>query len=216
MPDFMPKNDTEYAAWLANFNTVATANLAALGLVTGDLTPSTAGTTAFNTAITTFVSAKASAKSATQGKKSSRKTIETVSRTLAKRIQANPAVSNSLKEQLGLTVRTAPSRAIAPANPFALVVTGFDNGVNALLWNRNGNAAGVQYVIEARIGNEAEFSMVGTTTKSKFEHGEQKPGVQAIYRVYAQRASIQSNVSNEAVVYAAFPIRVAAPLLRVA
>ena len=38
----------------------------------------------------------------------------------------------------------------------------------------------------------------------------------AIYRVYAQRASIQSNVSNEAVVYAAFPIRVAAPLLRVA
>jgi hypothetical protein len=42
MPDYIPAPDAEFHAWQQNFVTYANANLAALGLVAGDMTPITA------------------------------------------------------------------------------------------------------------------------------------------------------------------------------
>ena len=41
MADYIPGGDAAFNAWLDNFVTYATANLANLGLVAGDLTPVT-------------------------------------------------------------------------------------------------------------------------------------------------------------------------------
>ena len=37
MPDYIPSGDAEFSAWLGNFVTYASANLAALGLVAGGM-----------------------------------------------------------------------------------------------------------------------------------------------------------------------------------
>lgn len=201
MPDFIPKNDTEFAAWLANFNTIANANLAALGLVAADVTANVTNTTTLNTAIATNVTAQAAALAATQGKKTARRTVELSSRTLARRIQANPAVSNALKEQLGLTVRNSPPTAIVPVAPADLVVSGSDSGVNLLQWKGNGNKSGTQYLIETKIGAATQWTITDVTTKAKYSHVSQTPGVKAMYRVRAKRGDVLSGYSNEAIVY---------------
>lgn len=91
-----------------------------------------------------------------------------------------------------------PSLLLMPSD---LSVKGFSNGVNALKYNRNGNKHGTIFIIEARTGDATEYSIVGTTTKTTFEHKNQKPGVKVVYRVRAQRGDEISDPSNEAVVY---------------
>jgi hypothetical protein len=57
------------------------------------------------------------------------------------------------------------------------------------------------YIIEAKIGNSAEYMFVKALTKARFEHKNQTPGVRAFYRVKAIRGDLESAYSNEAVVY---------------
>ena len=57
MADDIPGGDVASNAWLDNFVTYATANLANLGLVAGDLTPVTTAQTAWNTSLTAHVPA---------------------------------------------------------------------------------------------------------------------------------------------------------------
>lgn len=199
--DFLPANDADYATWVANFNTVANVNLVALGLVIADLTPSVTNLTTLNTTIATFITAQAAAKAATQGKATARKNSEVIVRTLSKRIQANPAVTNALKGQLGLPIRDTPSGPVPPMTPIDLFVNGSDTGINSLSWKGNGNKQGVTYIIEAKIGTATGYLMVDTTTKTKYQHTGQTPGVRAQYRVRAKRADLSSAPSNEAVVY---------------
>ena len=51
MADYIPGGDAAFNAWLDNFVTYATANLAGLGLVAGDLTPITTAQTAWATSL---------------------------------------------------------------------------------------------------------------------------------------------------------------------
>lgn len=50
MADYIPAPDAEFHAWQANFVSYANANLVALGLVAGDLTPVTTAQTGWTTA----------------------------------------------------------------------------------------------------------------------------------------------------------------------
>ena len=68
MADYIPGGGDAFNAWLDNFVTYATANLANLGLVAGDLTPVTTAQTAWATALSDHVTAQQAAKSATQKK----------------------------------------------------------------------------------------------------------------------------------------------------
>src|ERR1043165_79414 len=70
MPDYMPRNEFELLAWLQTFNSVAAANLSALGLVAGDLTPCTTATAAFATSLPASAAARDASKSATAAKDS--------------------------------------------------------------------------------------------------------------------------------------------------
>lgn len=90
---------------------------------------------------------------------------------------------------------------IAPQTPLELFVIGSSNGINALKWKSNGNKPRVIYLIEAKIGAATDYTIVGTSTKTSFNHKNQTPGVKAMYRVRAQRGEELSDYSNEAVVY---------------
>ncbi len=66
MADYIPGGDAAFNGWLDNFVTYATANLANLGLVAGDMTPITTAQTAWATSLSAHVTAQQAAKSATQ------------------------------------------------------------------------------------------------------------------------------------------------------
>jgi len=105
-------------------------------------------------------------------------------------------------EELGFDADDVTPSLIAAQTPTDLIVQGASSGTNALKFNRNGNKTGTIFIIEAKIGAATGYAMVGTTTKTNFNHTGQTPGVKAMYRVRAQRGDQFSDYSNEAVVYA--------------
>lgn len=116
-------------------------------------------------------------------------------------LKATKTISRSSLQQLGLNVTTENSSPTSPVMPTDVVAEGFSNGINKVKWKKGANISGTQYIIEAKSGDAAEFSYAGVTTKSTFEHKNQKPGVRTFYRVKAQRNDEPSPYSNEAVVY---------------
>jgi hypothetical protein len=199
--DRIPKSDNDFVVWLANFNTVAAANRAALKLTVEELGECEAGHTSMVDSIANFTTAQAAAKAATQAKQDSRSSTEGTVRTFVKRIQADKSVSDELRERLGIAVRDSAPSPINPVPPTNLVVTGLDTGVNQLAWKNNGNKQGTVYHIEAKVGDTGAWSLIDTTTKTKFSHTGQRPGVKVAYRIRAKRGDRGSEFSNEAVVY---------------
>lgn len=103
--DYLPKPDADYQAWLTNFVTYANANLAALGLVAADITPVTTTQTAFNTAFNANIAAQNAAQNAAAAKDTARANSELAVRTLVRRIQAVPTVTNAQRNSLGISER---------------------------------------------------------------------------------------------------------------
>lgn len=114
MPDYIPRGDTEFSAWLDNFIAYANANLAALGLVAADMTPITAAQTPWKTALSDNVAAQAAAQSARQAKDTARAGVETPVRALVRRLQASASVSNAEREALGITVPDTEPTPVGP------------------------------------------------------------------------------------------------------
>ncbi|MCC6361272.1 MAG: hypothetical protein IT450_21245 [Phycisphaerales bacterium] len=113
MADYLPGPDADFQAWVANFVTYANANLIALGLTAGDMTPITTGQTAFNTDFADHVAAKAAAMAARQAKDDARAALTAAIRPLVRRLQAAPQVDDAERAALGITVRQNP----APIGP---------------------------------------------------------------------------------------------------
>jgi hypothetical protein len=103
--DYLPSQDAELVAWLTNFVTYANANLAALGLVAGDMTPITTNQTAFNTAFNNNITAQNNARNAAAAKDLARTNLELVVRTLVRKIQGTPTVTNAQRQSLGISER---------------------------------------------------------------------------------------------------------------
>lgn len=123
MPDFIPGNDAQFQTWATTFSTYLTANAVALGLVAGDATTVATKLTTFNTALAADVAAIAAAKAATATKDAARADLEALLRSDAKRIQANPAVTNTQRTALGITVKdTTPTPAPVPVAIVTLTV----------------------------------------------------------------------------------------------
>ncbi len=104
MPDYIPGPDAEFDAWQQNFVAYANANLAALGLVAGDMAPITAAQTTWTAAYPAHVSAQAAAESATAAKDGARVSYVFQLRLLVKQLQASPEVDDAERAALGITV----------------------------------------------------------------------------------------------------------------
>lgn len=113
MADYIPPPDAAFDTWQENFVTYANANLAALGLVAGDMAPVTAAQTGWKTAYPAHIAAAATAQSARQTKDGARAAYLAVIRPLVRRLQASPSVSDAERAGLGITV-PEPSGPIGP------------------------------------------------------------------------------------------------------
>lgn len=114
MPDYIPAPDAEFNAWQQNFVTYASANLAGLGLVAGDMTPITAAQTTWASAYPAHVTAAAAATSARAAKDGARVSYVALLRALVRRLQASPDVSDAERASLGITIPDPGSGPIGP------------------------------------------------------------------------------------------------------
>lgn len=195
----VPSRDSLFAPWIINFASVATANATLLNLTVGQAANLTAHATLFETAFEENNAAKTNAKGKATVKRNIRKASEELFRGTAKVIAANGNIDPELKAELG--INTSPS-SLGPVVPVTdLAVAGFATGTNKLSWKRNGNADGTTFLIEARYGESAIWTLIDVATSTRYNHTDQTPGVQVQYRIISQRAGIKSDPSNEAVVY---------------
>jgi Domain of unknown function (DUF4365) len=116
-------------------------------------------------------------------------------------VKNDSVVTNSTVEQLGFSASKTVNTSSTPNTPTDLVGKGTSDGINSLKWSRNGNRQGVMFIIEAKIGDSANYVMVDAVTGSRFEHVDQIPGVKIQYRVKAKRSNAESGFSNVAIVY---------------
>ncbi len=121
MPDYIPGGDAEFSAWLDNFVTYANANLAAIGLVVADLTPTTTTQSTWKTAYPAHVTAQDAAQSARQAKDTARTGVEAAVRPLVRRLQASPAVSDAERASLGITVPDPVGTPVGPPTTMPVV-----------------------------------------------------------------------------------------------
>jgi len=102
--DYLPGSDSNYLAWVQNFQAYVAANLAALNLAAGDLAPITAGMNDFDADLSAHVTAKAAAMAAKQTKDDARRDLTASIRPLVRRIQSNPNVTDAQRAAMAITV----------------------------------------------------------------------------------------------------------------
>ena len=199
--DYIPKKDTIYRDWLANFLTVSNANLVALGLVAADIAPLQTEKNNLDSAITNAETLQAQAKAATEKKNVFRKSSETKARAIVKRIQAKIDVPPDLKKQLQITIPgDNPAPPSVPYTPKNLVVNVVGNGANELRWDRNGNIPSIIFNVEALINDAKDYVLIFSTRKTNYMHTNVPSGSKITYRVRAIHGEIPSPYSNIAVV----------------
>ncbi len=104
MPDYIPAPDAEFNAWQANFVSYANANLAAIGLVAGDMTLITTAQTTWAAAFPAHVTAVAAATAAKAAKDGARVSYVALLRALVRRLQSSPLVNDAERGGLGITI----------------------------------------------------------------------------------------------------------------
>ena len=203
MPSQFPSCDALFANWGENFALVCNANAATLGLDAGDLAEIDGAAAEFAAAYEESEAAKLRLRGAIATKDEKRDASLQVYQRFARQFAANPDIPATLRGELGLKVGQGSLGPVQP--PSELSATGFSNGENRLVWNRNGNAQGTVFVIEARLAGSSNWEFVDVTTKTRYVDGPRTPGVEVRYRVYAKRGGAQSSISNIAVVYPGLP-----------
>lgn len=196
-----PTSHGDFILWLGNFIKVARDNQSALGLTIADIGELETILQDTTDALTQQVAAQEAARAATANMDTTRTSANTTVSYRSRAISINPNIPDSLKEQLGLNVADKKRGTVPLHAPTGLVVEGGSEGTNKLRWERNGNIPGTQFIIEARIADSKEFAFVAVTTKTTYNHRNQKPGVFAVYRLRATRSDELSGYSNEVVIY---------------
>ena len=203
MPNsYIPNKDADLIAWLANFLTVANANLAPLGLIAGDLTPITTLQPTYSTNLLDVEAKKAALAFAVDTKDTTKDSIVQKVRIVVNKIQANPAVTPAMKSQLGISTHEGGHYPVTPVPPAELVAELLPDGSVELDWSRNGNAPGTQFVIEAIIGGAPEWTLLNVVTKTSYVHTGFPPGLPIKYIVKARRSGETSGPSNIAYINA--------------
>jgi hypothetical protein len=201
MPAFARLTDSKFSTAVGNFIHVAAANLLALGLTQAEIDNLAIAKEKLDESIAASVAAKQTAIAANTARRECRKSTFVELTLCMRRIVALGAAPDSLVRQLGMAVR-ARSYSRRNVYPVMRLVATVDGGsINRLRWDRGENQKDVLFLIEARYDGEAEFRYAGTTTRCRFNHGEQVPGRRVTYRVRAGRSDIRGECSNLAVVY---------------
>lgn len=125
MSDYLPSADTEFIAWMQNFISYASANVAALGLTAPELMSIQNQQTTLETSYTDFVATQALAASKRQRKDDERTAQEKLVRPLVARLQSFTTVTDAQRQALGLRVRSTSRTAVPTptSRPIATIDT---------------------------------------------------------------------------------------------
>ena len=179
--DYIPAADAAFATWSANFATLIGANPATYGLTAGQGTSVTTLNTAFQSAYTTAINPATRTSVTIAAKDVARANAEVVFRQTAMIVRNNPAISDSLKTGLGLTIpKTTPTPIPAPTSPPQLIFVSATPQAATLAYRDTDSPAGKAKPFGA-IGVElwrsagtvaatdpAQCEFVGIVTKSPF------------------------------------------------
>lgn len=200
--DWFPKPDTEANALADRIVTAIEADEVAFGLVPADTLRLRAKVAAFAAALVAADAAKAQQNIAVAAKDAARKELEDDLRPTVQRVQVNPAVTDETRTAAGIPVRDTVRSYNAPIAPRDLVAQEGANGVHSLKWNGNGNADGVQFVVEGKAPADADFRRLDAVTTTKYSTEPFARGVRIDFRVRARRGTELSEPSNVASVNA--------------
>ena len=117
MPDYIPAPDPAFNNWQTTLIAYITAHRAALGVSTGDLTALTAAQADWTATYATHQATQAQALSDRQAKDDSRTAYATLIRAAVGQMQKNPAVTDTQRQAMSLTVPdTTRTPAAVPAS----------------------------------------------------------------------------------------------------
>jgi hypothetical protein len=169
--NWLPARDTLFQTFCVNFSAKITASPTSYGLVAGDATALATLVTAFNSALASATNPTTRTKTTVSQKNVSRAQLSADVRILAKRIQANPAVTIPQKTDLGLPIKSAPTPIPVPAVKPDVTLTNIDIRTHTVRVtdlttpSKRGKPAGVQgaevYVYVAAPGATPPADLTG-------------------------------------------------------
>lgn len=190
MADYIPGNDSVFKDWLSNFTSYVTGNKAVLGLADTDVTALTSATSGVMMDIPAHASAIATAKAAMQKKKHSREAAEKAIRKLVKQIQANPAVTDSQREAMRITVTKERTSTSAPTDVPLVKIDHSNRLVHTVKiysspTSRRRPMGVIAAEIWAKVAGAAEFVLLATTPQPRYaaEFQELQVGKPVDYQV---------------------------------
>jgi hypothetical protein len=202
MPDWVKKKDTEFAAQQATLKNALVADEVAYGITPEQSAAVDVALTAFTTKLAAADAAKGAFSVAVAEKDAARVAYEALVRPLVRLIQETPTVTDEARTNAGLPIRDTVRTSSAPIAPAQLVATLPSPTSAALAWNSNGNASGVQYVVEKRVNNLGDWLTVDVVTSTRHLVQGLAAGIRVDFRVRARRRTATSDPSNTAAVYA--------------
>ncbi|CAN5507075.1 hypothetical protein BH10ACI1_BH10ACI1_18100 [soil metagenome] len=191
----------ELVVFLDNFNTIAEANKNALGISDDKLRDLQAIKPDLQAKLNERQAKQEAAVAATSALNLVVKNANSTIGSLNTVFKSDKTIPASLIELLGLDADDDSLTSTIPVAPTDLVVEGRSNGINYLRWKSGGNKPRINYIVEGKIGDAPDYVFIKTTTKTRFEHKNQTPGVRVFYRVKAVHGDLESANSNVAVVY---------------
>ena len=200
MSDYNNFSDGALEAWYANFVDVANTNSAVLGLGLPEILELETARDDFEAARTGRANAAAAAIAATVDKNNNRSGVLTLVGGYNSQWQADPAVSDLIIADLGLTVHDETPSTIGVFTPLNFTASGQGNGNVTMKWQRNGNKWGCNFFVEVSTDNGVTWSLKTATTKARIT----LIGVTiqpTIYRVRAERNGTISGASSQSLVY---------------
>jgi hypothetical protein len=202
MADWIKKSDVEFQAQMAVTVPALVANPVDYGLVAGDVSTLAAKRTAFNNALAASDMAKAALTTAVAEKDAARAALQEAVRAVVKVAQASPAVTDANRTVAGIPVVDKVRTSSVPVVPAALVATLDGANAAALSWQSNGNASGISYVIEQRVGATGDWALSDVVSATRKRVVGLVAGASVYFRVRARRGEMTSDPSNVVSVYA--------------
>jgi hypothetical protein len=115
MADFIPGTDAGVLSFATNYSTVITANAVALGLTASQATLLATKVSGYSTSLSASTDPSTRGPATVLAKDTARRDLVAYVRTLARIIQANPAVTDAQRFELGLPIRRVPGSIPPPA-----------------------------------------------------------------------------------------------------
>lgn len=201
MGDWILKPDVDFAAQAVVTVGALVATPTDYGLVSGDVDELEGLRVAFASGMAAVYDAKAALTNAAAAKDAARGALEAQLRPLVQRAQLATVTTDDARRAAGIPVRDTVRTSSAPIAPAALVATLNGGTIADLVWNSNGNAPGVMYIIEKKATGDVDFSLVDVVPNTKYSVNPIAAGVRAEFRIKARRGAVISDASNVAVVY---------------